>query len=155
MKKKWQQFYLFMYEAKTTAGIYFLAFVFFYLVFGVFDTENAITLSFWTSMQIFLASLLIGLGQSFLLSNNELTVPRISLWSVWALGVTIGFSEGFGWFESYPGWYSLIFYSLITISFFFSWLALNWRLQKESDVLNDALTDYKEKNQGIKWREES
>lgn len=147
MKKKWQQFFLFMYDAKMTAGIYFLAFVFFYLVFGVFDSETATSLTFWTSMQLFAASLLIGLGQGFILSNHELTLPRISFWSVWALGITVAFSESFGWFENYPLWYSMMFYSLITVSFFFYWLALHWRLQKESVELNNALIQFKENKQ--------
>lgn len=147
MKKgKYQEFYLFMYEAKSVAGIYFLAFVFFYLVFGIFNPAQATTLDFWTSIQIFAACLLIGLGQSFLLSNHKVTITRILLWSVWSLLITVLFTEGFNWFHSYPGWYRFVFYGMIALSFLFYWLVLDWQLQRETRSLNHALSEYKEKN---------
>ncbi|MFF5994008.1 hypothetical protein AAGS61_04490 [Lysinibacillus sp. KU-BSD001] len=142
--KKWQDFYLFMFDIKTTVGIYFLAFVFFYLVFGVLEPENATTLDFWTAMQIFTACWLIGMGEGLLLYKKDVSFSRILLWSVWAFFIMVGFSEGFGWFSHYTEWYRYIFYSMITISFFFYWLALDWRLQKETKDLNDALVKYKE-----------
>lgn len=148
MKKKYQDFYLFMFDVKNTGGIYFIAFVFFYLVFGVFEPGSSITLDFWTAMQIFAACLLIGFGQGLLL-KKELSHSRMFLWGIWALLVTVGFSEGFGWFALYPEWYRYVFYSMITISFFFYWLALSWRLQKETKMLNEALVRYKGKNHEI------
>jgi hypothetical protein len=146
-KRKWQDFYLFMFDVKTTGCIYFVAFVFFYLVFGVINPSLSTTLDFWTSMQIMLACLLIGFGQGIILPKNNLSVPRIIIWGIWALVVTVSFSEGFQWFQLYPRWYSFGFYSIIAISFIFFWLALNWRLERETKELNHALGKYKQKNE--------
>ncbi|WP_428910760.1 hypothetical protein [Niallia sp. Krafla_26] len=148
MKKKWQDFYLFMFDVKTTGCIYFVAFVFFYFVFGVINDRYWVTLDFWTSMQIMLACLLIGVGQGIFLPKNHLSLPRIIIWAVWALLVTVGFSEGFQWFQMYPRWYSFGFYSIIAISFFFFWVALNWRLERETKELNHALVKYKKNELG-------
>ncbi|MGP6147087.1 hypothetical protein [Jeotgalibaca sp. A122] len=141
----WQKFYLFMYEAKSAAGIYFVAFVFFYLFYGILEPNQASSLDFWTAIQIFAACLLIGLGQSFLLTNN-VTNSRITIWGCWSLSVTILFSELFQWFQSYPYWYRYVFYAAIALSLFFYWLALVWDLQRETKTLNRALEDYQQKN---------
>ena len=144
--KKWKDFYLFIYDVKTTGCIYFVAFVFFYLVYGFIDPGNATTLDSWTCMQFIIACFLIGLGQGLIIPKNDISVPRILLWGLLSMLITVGFSEGFRWFNSYPRWYSLIFYSVIAISFIFMWLAFYWRLQRETKVLNDALNKFKEIN---------
>ena len=99
-------------------------------------------------MQFIIACFLIGLGQGLIIPKNDISVPRILLWGLLSMLITVGFSEGFRWFNSYPRWYSLIFYSVIAISFIFMWLAFYWRLQRETKVLNDALNKFKEINKG-------
>lgn len=133
-----------MFNVKTTASLYFLAFIFFYFVFGLYANGSSSTLDLWTSIQIFVACLLIGFGQCIIIPKKDLTVPRILLWGLWSLFVTIIFSEYFHWFNSYPKSFSIIFYSIITISFLFFWRVLYWQLQKETKVLNDALNKFKE-----------
>lgn len=149
-QKRWQDFYLFMYDAKSAAGIYFVAFVFFYLVFGVYDPARATTLDFWTSLQLFAACLLIGLGQSFLLSPDKVIPSRFAIWSAWSLIITVLFAEGFDWFHAYPDWYRFVFYGLIAVSFLLYWLALDWQLKRETKNLNHALHEYKQKNKATK-----
>lgn len=76
-KRKWQDLYLFIFDVKTTGCIYFVAFVFFYLAFGIINPANSTVIDFWTFMQIMLACLLIGFGQGFILPKNDLSIPRI------------------------------------------------------------------------------
>ena len=148
-KRKWQDLYLFIFDVKTTGCIYFVAFVFFYLAFGIINPANSTVIDFWTFMQIMLACLLIGFGQGSILPKNDLSIPRILLWGVRSLLVTITFSEGFHWFNMHPRWYSLVFYGVIAVSFFFFWLAFYWRLQRETRELNDALNKFRGKNKEI------
>ncbi|WP_282155468.1 hypothetical protein [Cytobacillus gottheilii] len=142
--KKWQEIFLFMYESKATAGMYFIAFVFFYLVLGSIDKSMQTSLQFWTCIQLFLACLFIGLGQGIILSKRDLTVWRLILWSGWSLFITILFTEFFSWFAGYPNWYRYTFYGAITLSFIIFGLALKWKLNKETRELNMALHHYKE-----------
>jgi uncharacterized membrane protein YjfL (UPF0719 family) len=148
-KKKWQGLYLQLFDIKTTTCIYFVVFVFFYLVYGGIDPDSSTMLEFSTSVQILFACLLIGFGQALILPKNELSVPRILLWGGCSLIVTIGFTEGFKWFGTYPKWYSIVFYGIIAISFLFIWLAFYWRSQSETKELNEALNKFKEKKTEI------
>ena len=148
-KKQWQDLYLFLFDVKTTACVYFVTFVFFYLVYEIIDPSSSTTLDLWTSMQILIACLLIGFGQGLILTRNGLSVLRIFLWGVWSLFITISFSEGFHWFNRYPRWYSLTFYGIIAISILFIWLVLDWRLQRETQELNDALNKFKGSSKGF------
>ncbi|HHY83709.1 MAG TPA: hypothetical protein GX505_13680 [Clostridiales bacterium] len=143
-KIKWSEIYLLMYELKSTVGIYFMAFVFFYLFYGVFDNTISQTLDFWTVIQMFSACMLIGFGQGLFQLRKYFTIPRILLWGLMSMIVTIGFSEFFNWFDSYPVWYRIVFYSIILISFVLMLLTLYWQLQKETKNLNEALRKYKE-----------
>lgn len=147
-KKNWKDLYLFMFDVKTTGCIYFVAFVFFYLVYGNIVPGRSTTLDFWTSMQIMIACLLIGFGQGLIIPKDNICVPRILLWGLWSIIVTISFSEGFHWFNTYPRWYNLTFYGIIAVSFLFMWLALYWRLQRGTKELNDALNKFKGINKG-------
>jgi hypothetical protein len=142
--KKWPDLYLFLYEVKSTACLYFAAFVFFYLFYGVIDPGTSASLDFWTAIQIFAACLLIGFGQVLIQPKKLLTVPRIILWGVWSAVITVGFTEAFHWFGTYPVWYRLVFYCIIAVSFVFLWLTLYWQLQKETKALNDALKIFQE-----------
>jgi hypothetical protein len=144
--KKWPDIYLRLYEAKTTACLYFAAFTFFYLFYGVIDPSKSKSIDFWTALQLYAACLMIGFGQVLIQPKKLLTVPRILLWGVWSAFVTVGFVEGFHWFTGYPAWYRFVFYSIIAVSFVFLWLTLYWQLQKETKTLNDALKEFKEKN---------
>lgn len=146
MKKKWKEVYLFMFNVKITGCFYFVAFVFFYLVFGVLDMATTPSLNFWTSVQMFIACLGIGFAQGIIIPKNNLSVARILIWCFVSIIITIFFSEWFEWFSMYSNWYSYVFYSCIAISFFFYWLALSWQLQRETKQLNDALYKFKELN---------
>ncbi|WP_080848359.1 hypothetical protein [Cytobacillus gottheilii] len=142
--KKWQEIFLFMYESKATAGMYFMAFVFFYLVLGSIDPSVQTKLQFWTCIQIFIACLFIGLGQGIILSKSDLSIWRLILWSGWSLFITIFFTEVYSWFAGYPNWYRFIFFGAITLSFIIFGLALKWKLNQETKKLNIALNHYKE-----------
>jgi hypothetical protein len=142
-KRKWQYFYLFMYDIKTTMSIYFVAFVFFYFGLGLIGTNKPITLNFLTTLQIMAACLLIGFGQGVIVSRNNVSLPRLLIWAVWSLLVTVGFSTAFQWFREFPLWYSIVFYCMITVSFIFMYLAFQWHLQRETKKLNEALSEYK------------
>lgn len=141
MRQQWQNFYLFMYEAKLAAGIYFAAFVFFYLVFGVFNPGQATTLDFWTAIQFFAACLLIGMGKNFFLGDHATSPARLLMWSAWSLAVTVFFSGLFQWFQPYPAWYRLLFYGAITLSCLLYGLALKWQSQRESKDKSDPQTE--------------
>jgi hypothetical protein len=135
-----------MYDVKTTCCIYFVAFVFFYFGFGIMETTQPIILDFPTALQIMAACVLIGFGQGLLISKNNLTLPRVLIWGIWSFLVTIGFSSAFQWFDAYPDWYKIVFYSFIAISFILMFLALQWHLQRETKKLNEALYEFKEKS---------
>lgn len=146
MKKRWINFYLFMYDVKTTCCIYFVAFVFFYYGFGFMEAIKPITLDFYTTLQIMAACILIGFGQGVLVSKNNLTVSGVLIWGIWSFLVTIGFSTVFQWFDVFPDWYSIVFYCFIASSFILMFLALQWHLQRETKKLNEALYEFKEKS---------
>lgn len=143
--KKWANVFLFMYDVKSIGCIYFVAFVIFYLAFGIFDKDMEVTLDFYTAMEIMVASLLIGFGKVLMIQNNNISIPRILIWGTWSLSITIGFSSGFQWFSMYPDWYKIVFYGIITISFLLVWFVLYFSMLKETMILNDALNNYKEK----------
>ncbi len=74
-----QRYYLFIYEAKTTSGVYFLAFSVLYLFLGLAVPER-ITIDLFTAIQMMIACFLIGFSQHIIIPYEKVTVKRAFIW---------------------------------------------------------------------------
>jgi hypothetical protein len=139
-----QRYYLFIYEAKTTSGVYFLAFSVLYLFLGLAVPEK-ITIDLFTAIQMMIACFLIGFSQHIIIPYEKVTVKRAFIWMVFSIIVTFGFSLGFAWFVGFPKWCAVVFYTFMIWGFAMMWLAVKWYSEKENKKLNENLKAYQKR----------
>lgn len=139
-----QRYYLFIYESKTTSGVYFLAFVILYLFLGL-AVPQKVTVDIITAIQMMGACFLIGFSQHAIVSYEKITVKRAFIWMIFSTIVTFTFSIGFRWFEAFPTWCQVVFYTFMIGGFAMMWLAVKWHSERENKKLNDNLKSYQNK----------
>lgn len=139
-----QRYYLFIYEAKTTSGVFFLAFVVLYLFLGLSAPEK-ITIDLFKAIQMMIACFLIGFSQHIIIPYEKVTVKRAFIWMVFSIIVTFGFSLGFAWFSGLPKWCAVAFYSFMIWGFAMMWLAVKWYSERENKKLNENLKAYQKR----------
>lgn len=144
-ENSFKELLLFSFVSKGTMGIFFSMFVFMYLVFGRMSVGSSIVLDLWTAVQMVSACLLIGFGQTIIISKESFQMNRSVIWLLWSSVVTVGFTVGFGWFAGFPLWCSIVFCSILIIGYSMVLLALYWQTEQETKKLNEHLRIYQEK----------
>jgi hypothetical protein len=102
-------------KAKGTTGIYFMGFVCFYFVMGAAIGKADVSIGIWKALQMIVACIVIGFGQSAIVPTEKLSVSRGALWLSISSVVTVGFPLLFGWFEGYPAWCAVVFCALLIV----------------------------------------
>lgn len=140
--------YLWTTKAKHTMGIFFVAFVVFFLLFGLISEGSTITLNFVTAIEMVFACFFIGLVQQAILPVEKLSRARCMLWVVSGVLITLAFSLVFGWFSALPLW-CLIAFLLITA---LAMVAMIWsyylELHRMTKRLNRGLEQFQRRDMG-------
>lgn len=131
--------YIWMTKAKYTMGIFYTAFVLFYLFFGEFFASPKISLDFAVAIEMCFACFFIGLAQQALISVNKLSGKRCMLWVVIGSIITLLFSVVFRWFEGFPFWCFILFHVLAVLSMAAMLISYYFELHQETQKLNQYL----------------
>lgn len=137
--------YLWITNAKFTMGMLYCFFVFAYLLFGIIATNPAVTLDFFTALEMLFASFFIGLLRQIILPNGNITKVRGVLWIVSGFVILISFSLIFGWFKPFPSWCLFLFavcFLLATLAMVFTYYL---ELMRETRRLNQLLEQFKKR----------
>lgn len=136
-----QRYYLFIYNVKVTAGVYFMEFATLYLLFGL-SSETSIKLDLWTALQMLLACFIIGFSIFIITPYEKFSAKRASICTVLCSFTTIVFSIYFNWFEGFTNWSKIAFYLIIIVGFGLLWPAMKWYTEAEDKKLNYKLKEY-------------
>lgn len=134
--------YLWTTKAKYTMGIFYVAFVMFYLLFGLVGDGPAITLDFFTAVQMVFACFFIGIVQQAILPVEKLNRIRCVLWIVSGVLITLAFSLGFGWFSAFPTWCFIVFLLITAAAMVAMLLSYYLELHRETRRLNRGLAQF-------------
>lgn len=134
--------YLWTTKAKYTMGIFYVAFVMFYLLFGLISEGPAVTLDFYTAIQMVFACFFIGIVQQAILPVEKLSRPRCILWIISGVLVTLAFSLVFGWFRPFPLWCFIVFLVLTAAAMVAMLLSYYLELHRETKRLNRGLAQF-------------
>lgn len=138
--------YLWTAKAKYTMGIFFVAFVFVYLLFGLISEGPAVTLDFFTAVQMVFACFFIGILQQAILPVEKLSRSRCILWVASGVAVTLVFSLVFKWFAQFPLWCFIVFTVFIAIGMVAMIAGYYLELHRETKRLNRSLEQYQKRN---------
>ncbi|MDL2324272.1 hypothetical protein LJC61_03860 [Ruminococcaceae bacterium OttesenSCG-928-A16] len=134
--------YLWTTKAKYTMGIFFVAFVMFYLLFGLISDGPAISLDFFTAIQMVFACFFIGIAQQVILPVEKLNRTRCVLWVASGVLITLAFGLGFGWFRHFPRWCFIVFLLIMAAAMMAMILSYYLELHRETKRLNRGLTAF-------------
>ncbi|MDR0381980.1 MAG: hypothetical protein LBH86_08335 [Oscillospiraceae bacterium] len=137
--------YLWTSAAKYTMGIFFVMFVSLYLFLGFISEGAAVTLDFFTAIQMVCACLLIGFARQGIVPNDRLTKPRCVLWVGVSTLVTLVFSLLFGWFEKFPPWCLIMFLAMTVVGMAAALLGHFIELYRETRLLNHQLEKFQQR----------
>ncbi|MDL2287930.1 hypothetical protein LJC32_00935 [Oscillospiraceae bacterium OttesenSCG-928-F05] len=141
-QSRFARLYLWFAEAKYTMGIFFVAYVFFFLLLGVVTRGPDITLDLWTSIEMMFACFFIGVIQQALLTLDKLSRTRSVLWIISGALITLVFSLTFGWFEDFPAWCFVVFHIVMALGMGAMILVYYIDLNKETRLLNAKLEQF-------------
>lgn len=136
--------YLFSYEAKNTAALYFLASVIVYLGLGKI-TNSSDSLNVWTALQMVIACSLIGFSQKLIVPLEKLDIKRSIIWIVLSSTIVISFALGFNWFGAFPLWCTILYCVVLVIGFAMLTIGLLFDSKRETQKLDAALKAYQKK----------
>ncbi|MDL2218612.1 hypothetical protein LJC27_08155 [Christensenellaceae bacterium OttesenSCG-928-M15] len=134
--------YLWTTKAKYTMGMFFLVFVLAYLLFGLINGGPAVTLDFFTAVQMMFASFFIGIAQQAIIPGDKLTKARCAWWIVTGVCTTLAFSLLFGWFSPFPPWCAAVFFAVLIVGMLAMILGYFIELRRETRVLNQRLAQF-------------
>lgn len=134
--------YLWTTKAKYTMGIFYVAFVMFYLLFGLLGDGPAVTLDFFTAIQMLFACFFIGIVKQAVLPVEKLNRPRCVLWVVSGVLITLAFSLVFKWFQSFPRWCFIVFLLFVAVAMVAMLLGYYLELHRETKRLNRGLAQF-------------
>lgn len=139
---KFAKVYIWFTKAKEAMGLFFMAYVFFYLFFGLFAEPGFQGLNLFTSIQMAFASFFVGMIRQAVIPAGILNRARAGLWVVSGEVITVGFSLFFGWFEGFPLWCALTFWGLMAFGFAAMILDYYFELHQETALLNQKLAQF-------------
>ena len=142
--------YLWSAKAKYTMGMFFLIVVILYLFLGFICEGPAVTLDFFTALQMAGICLFIGFSQQGIVPNEKLTKSRCVLWIGLNTLVTLTCSFLFRWFAAFPAWCFIVFLAVVVVGMAGVLLGHFFELHRETQRLNRQL----EKFQRRQMREE-
>ncbi len=134
--------YLWMTKAKSTMGLFFTAFVFYYLFLGLLLSKPPIMLDFFVALEMVFACFFIGVLQQAVLPLEHIGKVRILIWTLGSTAITLVFSLFFGWFSPFPSWVFVLFLVFVIFSVMAMVLAYRFDLQRETSELNEKLAQY-------------
>lgn len=138
------RFYLWMFEAKFTMGIFFMFYVVLYLLLGLVSAEPAVALGLSDAFQMILLAFLIGIAQQALLPDGgRLTSARGALFVAIGTAATLVCSLAFSWFRGFPVWCPIVFVALTAVAIALMIYSLHLRLMRETERLNSQLDAFK------------
>lgn len=143
MKNWYDAFFSRTYEGKTTAAIYFVFYIMFYMLFSVAKygfINNSI--DFLTIIQMIILCTLLGLFQSIIFSKHNINIKRMIIWAIFNIILTVFFLEYFKWFDDFGYWCNLIMYTVNIIAIFMFFIAFKISIIYETKRMNKALQDF-------------
>lgn len=134
--------YLWISKAKYTMGIFYVAFVLLYLLFGTVHLREQATLDLLTSIEMLFACFFIGLAQQAIAPVNRLTVRRSLLWLACGASITLAFTLIFGWFAAFPPWCLILFVFCVVLGMLALLVSHYLELFYETRRLNQRLESF-------------
>lgn len=136
-------------RAKETMGLFYVGFVFMYLFFGLVSEGPVVMLDMFTAIQMLFACFFIGLAQQFFVPSGTLTRGRGVLWGLCSIGITLGFSLGFGWFAAFPVWCFVCFQLFVGCGFAAMMVMYYFELYYETRQLNRGLEQFQKNGRQV------
>lgn len=129
-------------KAKFTMGLFFAVYVVLFLLLGLLIEGTAVTLDFFTALEMMIACFLIGVLQQFILPMDKHNQVRKTLWVVSGAFVTLLFGLVFQWFKAFPVWCFPAFVAAILIGLLLVILSDHLELHNETKQLNRNLAQF-------------
>lgn len=146
MGSRFARLYLWFAKAKYTMGIFYVAYVFFYLLLGLISEGAAVTLDLYTAIEMLFSCFFIGIIQQAMLTVDKLSRTRCVLWIVSGALITLVFSLVFGWFKGFPGWCFAVFHICVAMGMAAMILLYYIELHRETQLLNQQLEQFQRSN---------
>lgn len=134
--------YLWISKAKYTMGIFYVAFVLLYLLFGKVHPDGHVMLDLPTSIEMLFACFFIGLTQQAIAPVNRSTARRSLLWLACGAFITLVFTLVFGWFSTFPLWCLILFIFCVILGMLALLVSHYLELHYETRRLNQQLTSF-------------
>lgn len=144
MNSGFARLYLWATKAKYTMGIFYIAFVFFYLLLGFISKGPAATLDFFTAFQMIFVCFAIGLLQQAILPAGKLSRTRCIAWMASGTAVTLLSGLLFRWFAQFPLWCAIVFPIVVLLGMGAIIVGYYIELHRETKALNHQLKQYQE-----------
>lgn len=139
---KFAKLYVWFAKVKEAMGLLFIAYVFFYLLLGIFAEPGFQRLDLFTAIQMAFAGFFIGMVRQAAIPSGILSKPRGTLFMLSGEVITVGFSLIFGWFENFPLWCALVFWGLMTAGYAAMILEYYFELHQQTALLNKKLEQF-------------
>jgi len=124
-------------------GLFFVYFVFMYLLLGLISEGPAVTLDFFTAVEMVFAAFFVGVAQQILLPGGDgITKVRSFLWILSGTLITFIFSTVFRWFHKFPLWCFIVFIVLTAWGIGAMIYRYYLQLQRETKRLNQQLEQF-------------
>lgn len=129
-------------KAKYTMGLFFSVYVILFLLLGLLVEGTAITLGFFTALEMMAACFSIGILQRLFLLPDKRSRVRSALWVICGTSITVLFGFAFQWFKGFAAWCFPAFSAAILIGMLFVLLSDYLELQNETQQLNRKLAQF-------------
>lgn len=129
-------------KAKFTMGMFFTAYVILFLLMGLLIEGTAITLDFFTALEMMIACFFIGMLQQAIFPKDKHNRVRGALWVISGAIITLLFGLVFQWFKAFPGWCFPAFVAAVLIGMLFMILSDHLELYNETKQLNRKLAQF-------------
>lgn len=129
-------------KVKEAMGLLFIAYVFFYLFFGLFAEPGFQGLDLFTCIEMAFATFFVGVIRQAVIPAGTWTIKRGVFWMLASEAITVGFSLVFHWFEGFPIWCALVFWGFMAFGFAFMILEYYFELHRETALLNRKLEQF-------------
>lgn len=144
-----KKFYIWGMNAKFYMGIYFAATVF--LMGIVLAVAGRDSIGLWTLVQVLLVDMAIAFLQVWLLNeqtdySRSIFFGRSVLWLAISVGLTIGASIVFGWFDGLPMGCNLLLGVFMLFGLSATLFGLKFEQEQDTMKLNENLQSYQQKN---------
>ncbi len=140
------RFYIWSTAAKSIMGLFFLFFVFMYLLMGLVSSGPPVELDFFTALEMAFAAFFAGVLQYILVpGGDKLTHSRSLAWVLSSTLVTLVFSLVFRWFEAFPLWCPITFFTLTATGVAMMVEYYRLKLARETRRLNEQLEQFQKR----------